>query len=411
MRNFQEKFLCRMDMVTWFKGNYVFSPDLLKVAHWEPEDTLYINDRLVDKYDGFARGMKFSPDGERLAYGVRHRSNGWRKKERAFIIVDGAKGEDYDGIINDSIAFSPDSQHLAYGAESGGMQFVVCDEVEQKRWSEILGEPPVFSPDSRRLAYVAKRDSEWFVVVDEKKGEAFEGIIKPIDAQHRESFLFDHMGNHFAYIGYKSGTYYVVHDHKVIDTADSIRWLAFQPGTEKLAYLRKKKDRYALVIGEEIVAEHLLRKGFTFSPNGLRLGYAFNDGNSLFTSMTPVVDDKVFREMNQVYGFAFSTDSKRFCCYGKRQEKSVVLLDDGREWEHDGEIKRAGVIPSSDGSHFAYCVRSGQHTQAVIDGDGGPERVEVLATPVWMESRCLRYPIATLDLAGEAVTLVDESIS
>jgi len=56
---------------------------------------------------------------------------GWsliRSKEACFLVVDGARGRDYDRIAGP--VFSPDNRHVGYIAWRGGNCFAVVDGVE-----------------------------------------------------------------------------------------------------------------------------------------------------------------------------------------------------------------------------------------------------------------------------------------
>jgi Tol biopolymer transport system component len=94
--------------------------------------------------------VAFSQDSKRLAYVV---NNG----ERAFVIVDGVKGEELEWAGD--VTFSPDGRHVAYWGQMDGRLFTVVDGVKGVRYEAAYGSP-VFSPDSRRLAFVVGQGLE-----------------------------------------------------------------------------------------------------------------------------------------------------------------------------------------------------------------------------------------------------------
>ena len=56
---------------------------------------------------------------------------------KQFIIVDGKKEKQYDGIVEGSLIFSPDSKRQAYTAEKGNKSFVVVDGKEMQEYDGI----------------------------------------------------------------------------------------------------------------------------------------------------------------------------------------------------------------------------------------------------------------------------------
>jgi hypothetical protein len=91
--------------------------------------------------------IAFSPDSQRIVYGA-------KIGEKWKIVANGAEGKAYDDIKENSIAFSPDSQRLAYGAKIGEKWAVVVDGLEERRCNKIEG-PITFSPDSKSVNYKA----------------------------------------------------------------------------------------------------------------------------------------------------------------------------------------------------------------------------------------------------------------
>jgi Tol biopolymer transport system component len=113
------------------------------------------------------------------------------------VVVDGKAGTEYDDIPSPPI-FSPDGKRVAYGVKKGEKQLVVVDGKAGKEYDEISGGfPPiklapvrfsavVFSPDGKRVAYAAKNGEKWLVVVDGHAGEEYDlaGTMQ-LDKSHR----------------------------------------------------------------------------------------------------------------------------------------------------------------------------------------------------------------------------------
>src|SRR5262249_9291748 len=86
---------------------------------------------------------------------------------------------DFSLWISEILAVSPDSQHVAYGAQAERKQFVIVDGQAGKPYQVILGNMLRFSPNSQRLAYAVQEGQKSFIVVDGK-------ALKPYDSlRHR----------------------------------------------------------------------------------------------------------------------------------------------------------------------------------------------------------------------------------
>lgn len=109
-------------------------------------------------------------------------------------IVESQGGEPYDSIGPDTLAFSPNSQRVAYVAQKrhkrlgisvGVKMMVVVMEYSHRGWSEkeetlydVIGKGSLlFSPDSRRVAYSAQLRNKWFMIVDRKEEGPYDGIL------------------------------------------------------------------------------------------------------------------------------------------------------------------------------------------------------------------------------------------
>ena len=67
------------------------------------------------------------------------------------IVIDGKEQKEYDDVLPQTIAFSPDSSRVGYVAVRGSQRFVAVDGQEGKEYHTIMKPGPLFSPDSRAL--------------------------------------------------------------------------------------------------------------------------------------------------------------------------------------------------------------------------------------------------------------------
>ncbi len=139
------------------------SPDSRHIAFAFAKDqsvSVILNGRPLKRYSNIGMSaFKFSPDGKKLAYPVT-RGPSWT------ISVNGVEGELYDGI-GTTIAFSSDSQHMAYAARKGEKRVVVLDGKEQKgEYNAILEGTPILNRGGKHIAYGAGRGTKWLVVMN-----------------------------------------------------------------------------------------------------------------------------------------------------------------------------------------------------------------------------------------------------
>ncbi len=217
-----------------------FSSDSKRVsfaAKKKGKACVVIEGKESPKYDGIAEMPLFSPDSSRVAFAAARGGS-------TFMVLNGVEGKKYADIYHP--VFSPDSKHLAYAAVRRLSAFVVRDDKEGT--SHLLGRVDgslmeiAFSPDSQRLAYhISTAGKAVQVVVDNVKSQRFEFIkhgnlkFSP-DSRHVAYWAATFAGTWRVFVdGESTGNYDgPFHDSKLMfDGPDSLYALA-QRGNEIL---------------------------------------------------------------------------------------------------------------------------------------------------------------------------------
>jgi hypothetical protein len=149
---------------------------------------IVIDGKKGKEYDGISpESIVFSPDSSRLAFRAKKLDEklykqyktkglgllGLEKAVKKLVVVDEKEHDGYDGSISEAIIFSPNSRHFAYQAFILGREFVVVDGIKGKDYR--MASTPVFGPDSEHIAYVASRNgSTFFAVFDGKESQECE---------------------------------------------------------------------------------------------------------------------------------------------------------------------------------------------------------------------------------------------
>ena len=154
------------------KAPILFSPDsrrLVYVANRGDKQLVVVDGKEEPEVDA-VWGLIFSPDSRRLAYYCHRRG-------KRVVVVDGKDGPTFDGIGENSLQFSPDSKRFVYAAIRGEEQFAVIDGIESPAFEGMVA--PAFSPDSQHVAYGGgtggKGGNGWFIV-DGQKSETYNGF-------------------------------------------------------------------------------------------------------------------------------------------------------------------------------------------------------------------------------------------
>jgi WD40 repeat protein len=123
--------------------------------------------------------IAFSRDGARVCYVASH-TGPTKYYRRAFVVMDGAKGKEYDLIYHPR--FSPDGKHAVYVAWRDKKSFLVADNKEKELKGKVW--PPVeISSDGARVAYIETDlwNKNCFVVVGGAKSRIYDRLHKRLD--------------------------------------------------------------------------------------------------------------------------------------------------------------------------------------------------------------------------------------
>jgi dipeptidyl aminopeptidase/acylaminoacyl peptidase len=179
----------------------------------------------------------FSRDTRRVAW---TEERGKRFSKKWAVVVNGQSHPEYGGLA--SIRFSPDGQRLAYAARAGKSWLYVVDGAEGPAGDDLSTAD--FSPDGRRLAYAIKRDKLWTMTID---GEPVGPEPRPPCKEALMGPRFSPDGQRLAFYRYspQTGTA-VVADGKDGPFFDQVFGLVFSSDGRRLAYAgaRFAKSKY-----------------------------------------------------------------------------------------------------------------------------------------------------------------------
>jgi hypothetical protein len=131
------------------------------------EFTLILDGKPAGTYDNVLSRPIFSPDGSRLAYAV-------LRDKHVFVVADGKDGAAFDEILQAPL-FSADGKRLGYPMRRGKQQFAVVDGKESEAY-DAVGRV-AFSPDSKHVAFAAQTGPDLHLIFDSAATSDFTGIM------------------------------------------------------------------------------------------------------------------------------------------------------------------------------------------------------------------------------------------
>ncbi|MGN6368328.1 MAG: hypothetical protein ACTHN5_08725 [Phycisphaerae bacterium] len=103
---------------------------------------------------------------EKLLY-VARRGNAWN-----LFLNDRPTGESFDGVVEQTFTLSPDHRHYAFAIARGNQAFIIRDGQQKPLgpYESVGAGTLAFSPDSQHLAYGIRNKMRWHAAVDGKIG-------------------------------------------------------------------------------------------------------------------------------------------------------------------------------------------------------------------------------------------------
>jgi WD40 repeat protein len=324
-----------------------FSPDSKRLAVVCGEGELFF--LIVDGTNGPSYQVlgapKFSPDGQRLAYGASPRAG------KYMLVVDGKAGAEYDSISDP--VFSPDSKHVACVCMRDGKKMVVVDRQEQRAYPEICSFPhlvtpvtrgessiesgaaPWFSPDGKRLAYFAGKPGKWRIVEEKLEGDNWRLVDQKSEGDEWENVglpRFSPDSSHLAFCAGRGERQFVVFDGTTREFEGKLVSVgaAFSPDSKRFAHiLVRDNERMCVVVNgvAEADYEHIATdadgRNLFFSPDSKHLAY-IAERNYKWRVVRDGVEDKAYYQIATV---RFSPDSKHLGYRADVSARSALVID------------------------------------------------------------------------------------
>jgi len=342
-----------------------------------------------------------SDDGRRVAYMV-------MAGDGIAVVVDGERGDVFEGIADQSLVFSPDGAHFGYVGTRPGFQIVVLDGVLHE-YQGVSTQGIVFSSDGSHVGWVASRDGHQIAVVDGVESPPFEGVSS-------EGIVFSPDGKRYAYAASTGGQSLVYLDGEEGELFDTVVGLAFGPGGKHATYVGLRGDKSHAVIDQRVYgpfdemrsgsgpepAKEGPQEAFEISADGSGVGFIASRGEEWFAfangkeygpyqhcaalSLSPEGSRVTFLasrgdgwflvidgEEHGGYSYqslSFSPDGSRTASVVRRGSRYLALIDgvEGKEYDR---IEEPGVRFSADGKRTAYLAHDGQDRLVVVDGVEG----------------------------------------
>lgn len=316
------------------------------------------------------------------------------------VSVDGTAGPEFNGILNRTPVFSPESSRVIYGARVGERWIVFehgkSDPDKCPKWNRVLENGFSFSGNGAHMAYVAKREG-WYVVADGKENGPYEDLTSlPVYSKNGNRLVYgirqgnqqmivdngqpgpvfegvgvvavSQDGKRLAYCAQQDGRQFVVVDGKRGDLYGGIfgESLQFSTDGKHVAYaVQKGMQRVVVIDGkEETDLGTIVGNSLKTSPNGNRLGYIARKGDAWLA----VVDGALSPEYCKVESLIFSADSKH-AAYVAGDETSRFVIHDDEPGPEFPEIVADSLIFSPSEAAYAYrAVQNDKKTAVMLNG-------------------------------------------
>jgi hypothetical protein len=382
-----------------------------------------VGDDVCVAWDGLpGRPFRLIPqaDGNRVVYSPnqRHIAFYGERDGQPFVGVDSREEGPYDDITRSvPPSFSPDGNHLAYGAMEGSAVRLVVDGVHRPGTNLAAG-PVAWSSDSRRLAWV---EQEYQVTADDIKER---GVSEPrqrvvIDGEASDwvdgiedlpgPALFSPDSRHVAYAVREGMSHQYVIDGQRQQAFEMLDQPIWSPDSGRFAYgAVVGGDRMALVIDGAPGPPAWRVGAATFSADSRRVAYAASDARN---RLRIVIDTESSPVYNDLWGSpAFSPDGRKVAYLAMRSgsgllgrfRTSVIPVVDGVEQAVVDEVSSPPHF-SPDGAHVAFSGRRDKDWHMFVDGVPGPSFKRV-GPPLYAPNGQLRYLVESSDGSMTVVT-------
>lgn len=306
---------------------------------------------------------------------------------------------DVAGIVEDSMAVSPDGSRLAVVVESGPSKtrrVLVDGRHVGGIYDEIGSGTPIFSWDSKRVAFVGRHKKQCFVVVDDKVSEAYTIEDNTKGRWPVAALVFSPDSKHIAYqVHQKNGTTLVV-DGKSYGPYDDVAvsggkrvwgvWeFMFSPDSKSFAF-RARKGKSMFACAGTLVPDHYWKQQFitagpfeavgqgtpvwTSPARGISSGFAFivRQGGSENILILPVLGRKTGPGYDAIVrNSVVSLGGRNLSYVARKNSKSVAVLR-GREGKAYDDLSSLVI----NRGRTAYAAAVGNEVCMVIDGREGP---------------------------------------
>lgn len=284
-------------------------------------------------------------------------------------LVEGAKEEEIEGL--GSVNLSKDGAHVAYTVRKGGRAFVVIDGKKGTEYDEV--HTPSFNPGSAVPTYVAIRGKKQVAVVGDREAGEFEHITAvDVSPDGRTIAVAAAEGGRlvpwFAIQVYKGGRHFVLINGLKGPDFDEIEYPRMSR-TGRVAYAARKGKAWSMVVdgtkGPDF--DGVSGFGIAFSPEGSRVAYVANIGGTWDTQLRfqnggidwLVVDHEKVTGPIAFSDLQFTPDGKTVA-YEQRVERQVQLVVGSKKGPLVDDLFGYTLQFSPDGKSASYVARIGR---------------------------------------------------
>jgi len=334
---------------------------------------------------------------------------------------------DVAGIVEDSMAVSPDGSRLAVVQEarsSKARRVLVDGRHVGGTYDQIAKGTPIFSWDGKRVAFVGRREKRCFVVIDDKVSEPYEIQGDPQDGWPLAALVFSPDGKHVAYqVHQKNGTTLVI-DGKTYGPYDDVPisggkhvwglWeFMFSPDSRSFAYRARKGEKMLACAGTLVPSRYWKEEHVAAGPfDAVGRGTPAWMGSFAFIvrqdGLETILTLPTMRTLSRTPGYdvivrnSLVSQGGMNLAYVARKDSKSVAVFNGREGNPYDDL--GGLMVSN--GRIAYAAAVGEEVCMVIDGKEGPryEGVRYPGTVFGPQGKRVAYAVRK---AGKSAVSID----